>query len=349
MAADRARVRHRPGSSARRRPGLRAPRGPGRALAAVADAVDLHPSTPRFHLDALVRETEKRDQPGRPRALYRATAAEPDPEVVAYQSVAGALMRHLASAADNAGDEAEAAGFAWGTELADERPGQTGLERVVDVLGELGYQPTVGPEPVVSEGVISDFDAIIVAGGRGSRLGGLRKPELVLGGRRLVDIALSAAAGARRRVVVGDIEVPEGVLGAREDPPYGGPVEAVDAGMARLDGEHAPWTLLLAGDLPDAEAAVARLLTAVPLPDDDGLCLLDADGRLQWLLGCYRTEALRARLADRGDPPLTAMHRLLSPLRLRGVDPSGALVDDVDTAEDARRWGIPLPGDVDSL
>lgn len=192
--------------------------------------------------------------------------------------------------------------------------------------------------------MIAEFDALVLAGGRGSRLGGVRKPDLVVAGRRLLDIALDAAAGARRRVVVGDCDVPDGVLLTREDPPYGGPVEAVSAGLALLQ-THAPWTLLLAGDLPDAGAAVARLLAADPLPDEDGVCLLDAGGRLQWLLGCYRSDALLARLDDRGDPPLTAMYRLLGPLRLRGIDPEGALVDDIDTPADAHRWQASLPND----
>ena len=186
--------------------------------------------------------------------------------------------------------------------------------------------------------MISEYDAIVLAGGRGSRLGGTRKPELEVAGRRLVDIALAAVSGARQRVVVGDAAVPDGVPVTREDPPYGGPVEAVAAGLAHLDS-HAAWTVLLAGDLPGAEAAVARLLACDPEPSEDGVCLLDADGRLQWLLGCYRTAALLARLADRGDPPVTAMHRLLAPLRLRGVDPGGASVDDIDTPADAARWG----------
>ncbi len=183
-----------------------------------------------------------------------------------------------------------------------------------------------------------EFDAIILAGGRGSRLGGLRKPELRLGGRRLLDIALAAAQEARRVVVVGDVTVPAAVARTREDPPYGGPVEAVSAGMAALDG-HSEWTLLLASDLPDAEAAVKELLAEEP-GEADGICLRDGGGRLQWLLGCYRTTALLARLADRGDPPLTAMHRLLAPLRLRGVDPVKASVGDVDRPQDARDWGI---------
>lgn len=220
-----------------------------------------------------------------------------------------------------------------------------------------------------------EFDAIILAGGRGSRLGGLRKPELALDGRRLVDRALAAAAGARRIVVVGDAEVPEETPHTREDPPYGGPVAALEAGMAflqrtagRASGDRdrpwatrdpatgdvttgppaagslaqAPWTLVLASDLPEVEAAVTALLRVEPAAGDDGVCLAGPDGRLQWLLGYYRTDALQARLADRGDPPLTAMHRLLAPLRLRGIPAEPGLTADIDTPADARRWGIGL-------
>lgn len=193
-----------------------------------------------------------------------------------------------------------------------------------------------------------EFDAIILAGGRGSRLGGLRKPELEVAGRRLVDRALTAAAGAQRVVVVGDAEVPAGVPHTREDPPYGGPVAAVEAGMAHFDRSqpeagHAPWTLVLASDLPQVEAAVAALLQVEPTDSDDGVCLAGPDGRLQWLLGCYRTAALRDRLANRGDPPVTAMYRLLNPLRLRGVAVEPGLTADVDTPADAARWGVQLP------
>jgi len=133
--------------------------------------------------------------------------------------------------------------------------------------------------------VISGYDAVVLAGGRGSRLGAPSKPELALAGRRLLDIALSAAAGARQIIVVGDVDVPPGVLRTREEPPFGGPVAGLEAGLALLE-EPAEWTLLLACDLPDAEAAVASLLAATPAADHDGVCLLDGDGRFQWLLGC---------------------------------------------------------------
>jgi molybdopterin-guanine dinucleotide biosynthesis protein A len=185
--------------------------------------------------------------------------------------------------------------------------------------------------------VIETFDAVILAGGRGSRLGAPSKPDLHVAGRRLLDIALAAARGAGRIVVVGEVDVPAGILRTREEPAFGGPVAGLDAGLACL-ADPADWTLLLACDLPDAEAAVPRLLAATPGPEHDGACLVDVDGRFQWLLGCYRTGALLARLADRGSPPLTALHRLLGPLNLLGVDPGTASVADLDTPDDAQRW-----------
>ncbi|MGV8910582.1 MAG: molybdenum cofactor guanylyltransferase [Propionicimonas sp.] len=189
--------------------------------------------------------------------------------------------------------------------------------------------------------MITGYDAIILAGGRGARLGAPSKPDLQVAGRRMLDIALAAAGGADRIVVVGDVVVPDDVLRTREEPVFGGPVAGLAAGLAALT-RPAEWMLLLACDLPDAELAVARLLAAAPGPEHDGACLVDADGRSQWLLGCYRTAALEARLADRGDPPLTALYRLLGPLCLLGVDPGPAIIDDLDTPGDALRWATIL-------
>jgi molybdopterin-guanine dinucleotide biosynthesis protein A len=198
------------------------------------------------------------------------------------------------------------------------------------------------------------FDAVILAGGRGSRLGGVSKPELEVDGRRLLDAALAAASGAERTVVVGDVPVPAGVLRTREDPAFGGPVAGLEAGMAALRAlvgqsvssstEHGarthtqpppPWTLVLASDLPEAPAAVEALLAA-DAGTHDGVCLLDADGRLQWLLGCYRTPVLAARLAARGE--ITAMYRLLEPLDLLGVPGAEASTVDLDTPDDVAAW-----------
>ncbi|MCV7084044.1 NTP transferase domain-containing protein [Mycolicibacterium insubricum] len=72
------------------------------------------------------------------------------------------------------------------------------------------------------------FDAIVLAGGRARRLDGADKPNLLVGGRRLIDVALDAVAGAAHIVVVGPSrDLPEAVIQTREDPPFAGPAAAV--------------------------------------------------------------------------------------------------------------------------
>lgn len=192
---------------------------------------------------------------------------------------------------------------------------------------------------------VDHYDAVIVAGGRATRLDGANKPEWVHDGHRLLDDALNAAAGARRTVVVGDVTVPAGVLLTREDPPFGGPVAGVAAGLALLSQTttepRPPWVLLLASDLPHAEGAVRRLFEVDP-GDHDGTVLIDDDGRPQWLIGRYRLAALTAQLA-RPDHP-RSLFGLLEPLKLLAVPTSAEVTADVDTVADAARWSVTPPG-----
>ncbi|MEU8132075.1 NTP transferase domain-containing protein [Streptodolium elevatio] len=182
-------------------------------------------------------------------------------------------------------------------------------------------------------GSVPRFDAVVLAGGVARRLGGRDKPALRVGGRTLLDRAVEACAGAGRVVVVGPERTTEAaVRWVREDPPGGGPVAAVAAGLAAVD---APYVLLLAADLPFVTREVTgRLLDALVRPADgansppDGALLVDADGRDQMLLAAYRTEALRDALAALGEPHGAALRRLLAPLALvRAVDAEGAAFD----------------------
>jgi len=183
------------------------------------------------------------------------------------------------------------------------------------------------------------FDAVILAGGRGASLGGVRTAAREVRGARLLDRARRAASGAGVRVVVGAVEVPDGVLLTREDPPGTGPSAGLLAGLDALAAPHA-WVLVLACDLPDAPAAVRVLLDAARAapPDADGLCLLDPTGRPQHLLALYRTDALRAAFARYGDPADRSVRGLVAPLRLVGVDAGAASVDDIDTWDAHARW-----------
>lgn len=183
--------------------------------------------------------------------------------------------------------------------------------------------------------------AILLAGGRATRVGGAAKPLFEVGGRTLLGAAVDAArsAGADPVVVVGpvlDETLP--VAWLREEPPFGGPAAAIVAALEAWPAAGGPdWTLLLACDLPGIAPAVARLTRDVILlpADTDGMCLGDAASRPQWLIGVYRTSALRqaaSALPDAGrDAPVRV---LLDDLAIAVVAAPDALTRDVDTWED---------------
>ena len=186
--------------------------------------------------------------------------------------------------------------------------------------------------------------AILLAGGRASRVDGAAKPLFEVGGRTLLGAAVAAAkdAAAQPITVVAPLLDPTlEVAWVREDPPFGGPAAAVVAALASWPGSaQAPdpaWTLVLACDLPSVDAAVRRLVADIVLlpADADGLCLGDASSRPQWLTGVYRTHALRAAASALPDAGRNAPVRALtSDLAMTVVASPDHLTRDVDTWED---------------
>lgn len=171
------------------------------------------------------------------------------------------------------------------------------------------------------------YDALVLAGGAGRRLGGPSKPDHAVGGRSMLARVVAAVATADRVVVVGPTRprLPA-VTWCREDPAGGGPVAAIAAGLPLLD---APVTLLLAADLPFVGPGVPLLLAA--LTDTGGpVALMDASGRINYLAAAWPTARLR-HVVDSIDQPAGA------PVRALGVpvgvpDPAG-WGDDCDTPE----------------
>ncbi|HKF33005.1 MAG TPA: hypothetical protein VKB37_11615 [Jatrophihabitantaceae bacterium] len=119
----------------------------------VAKLVGLHVNTARFHLDGLVdagvadRETEQREQPGRPRTLYSARRDAMRAGVRSYQLLAEILTSFVAARVPQPARAAQNAGREWGRYLT-ERPGPferitaaTATRRLVDALDSLGFAP----------------------------------------------------------------------------------------------------------------------------------------------------------------------------------------------------------------
>lgn len=170
--------------------------------------------------------------------------------------------------------------------------------------------------------------AIILGGGRATRLDGTDKASVVVSGAALIDHVYAAVRGCAPIVAVGPDSISRpGVRVVREDPPFGGPVAAISAALPELTGPDAGETWLLACDLPRAEELVARL-AVVAIPDDaDAVIAIDAVGREQWLAGRYRLGPLRRALALLSETAGASMRNLLAPLRLHAVDDEGAGID----------------------
>jgi len=195
---------------------------------------------------------------------------------------------------------------------------------------------------VTAVGSAPDFDTLILAGGRASRMGGVDKAGLAVSATpMLVSVAqAAAAAGASRLIIVGPTRagaVHDGVatlaagrtgwLGwVQEEPPGSGPVAGLRRGLASV---AAPWLVLLAADLPFLTAAHIRELLGAGLrtardPElRPGVVCTDPTGLPQWLTSCWQTSSLRAALAAYSGDSLRGVLASLDPAAIRLEVPAG--------------------------
>ncbi|ORB65139.1 transcriptional regulator [Mycolicibacterium tusciae] len=138
--------------SGRREDVLAALRGAADAMtiANIAEQLEVHPNTVRFHLEALVAdgraervEPDRKGQ-GRPPQLYRAVAGMDPGGTRRYRMLAEILTLALAGDS-NASAKALEAGRAWAGRLSHPprtRPGvRASVNRLVSLLDDLGFAP----------------------------------------------------------------------------------------------------------------------------------------------------------------------------------------------------------------
>lgn len=185
------------------------------------------------------------------------------------------------------------------------------------------------------------FDAVVLAGGRSSRLGGQPKSQLIFEGSTLLQRTLDAVRDARQTVIVGEVPAAAAsstTIVTREYPLFGGPAAGLAAALRASSGERATWIVVLACDMPFVARAVPVLLANVA---GDGVLAVDDTGRAQYLLACYRRAALDAALdgAD-GSPAGRSVRGLIAALDTVGVAvPAGSSLD-IDTWSDAAALNI---------
>ena len=183
---------------------------------------------------------------------------------------------------------------------------------------------------------MTEFAAVVLAGGQARRFGGADKVALEVEGSSLLQRTLSAVAVADPVVVVGQQRpVASSVLWTWEDPPGSGPLAGLRAGLAELAGQGR-FAAVLAADHPYLSAAtVARLLRAAEESEAAGAVLVDAEGTRQWLVGVWRVERLRAAVPDGAQD--RSLREVLGPLDPVTVPAWGDEASDVDTPEDWER------------
>ncbi|TCJ79357.1 UNVERIFIED_ORG: molybdopterin biosynthesis enzyme [Dietzia maris] len=187
--------------------------------------------------------------------------------------------------------------------------------------------------------------AIVLTGGRASRLGGVDKARLAVAGRPMVEAVLGAA-----RAVAGPVRTVGPGGDTREDPPHSGPVAGIAAGLRALP-PSVDLVVVVACDLPDLDAATLRALLAALRPaattHAPGAALaVDVAGHDQYLLAAWDRRALAARLAALeadggvGGRPVRALYDDEEVVRVPVGDPAR----DVDTWADLAGHGpVALP------
>jgi molybdopterin-guanine dinucleotide biosynthesis protein A len=184
-------------------------------------------------------------------------------------------------------------------------------------------------------------DSLILAGGRSSRLGDSDKQKLQIDGETLLHRSVDAAqrAGARHVFIVGDEGVDD-VPAVREEPAFAGPVAAIAAGLRALPGD-ADAVLVIACDMPHVDAALPVLLAGF---ERGGAIAVDR-GRRQQLAIVVRTTALAAAIGQMPTVVDASMRALLGTLDLVEVVVPEGSTDDIDTWDDAARFGATHPTD----
>ena len=191
---------------------------------------------------------------------------------------------------------------------------------------------------------VSDVTLAVVAGGRGRRMGGVSKPRLVHpdGGTLIERLLLALEPLVESTLIVAPAAIAPAFepLCATTAPvprrlvfdPGRGPPHAV-ATVARE--VETPWLAAVAADLVKPDRDLLRRLLERRTPDFDAVVPV-ADGFAQPLFAVYRTSVLCT------EPPATLMAWLaaLRTLRLTMNAEDAASLTDVDTPEDAARYGL---------
>lgn len=191
---------------------------------------------------------------------------------------------------------------------------------------------------------VPGIDVIILAGGRGERMGGRDKAMLTVDGDTLLDTLLDEVSlldGLQQVAVVSTREpaVRPGVKLVAEEPPFSGPLSALAAGVRALHPEAAAFTAVLAVDAPQSAALLPDLIAALDDAPRASLAAVSttSDGP-QPLCTLWRTGELQ-RTLEGLDTTDQALKTVLDGQRTIATIPGTGEERDYDTLEELAELG----------
>ena len=183
----------------------------------------------------------------------------------------------------------------------------------------------------------ADVTVVVLAGGTSRRFGS-DKLAAPLRGSTVLDTVFASLPPGWPVVAVGPPrETDDDVTWTREDPPGGGPLAGVAAGIALVPTE---LVAVVAGDMPDAGPALVALVAALRTAPSEvcAVVAVDDGGVLNPLLAAYRTGAVREVVPSPADGRPA---KLLLSLPHLALVVSGSAARDVDTPADLDELGGP--------
>jgi len=185
--------------------------------------------------------------------------------------------------------------------------------------------------------------ALILAGGKATRLGGAAKHELVVDGRTIFERQTALLAPRVQEILVATAQDIPGYHCVQDVLPDVGPLAGIAAGLRAM---RTPWLLVVAGDMPHVSGAVLDLMLDAASDLDEAVafrlhglpeplvCMLSrraapaVERRLQVrrnkVAGLFTEERLHVKWIDEPavravDPTLRAFFNVNEPEDLRGI------------------------------
>ncbi len=155
--------------------------------------------------------------------------------------------------------------------------------------------------------------ALILAGGKATRLGGIAKHEIVIGGRTIFERQVAVLAPRVEEILVAAPHDIGGYRCVRDVMPGGGPLAGIAAGLHAM---RTPWLLVVAGDMPHLTGEVIDELLAAVGDDAVGVRV---SGLIEPLV-CVLHAGVLAVIRRRLDEGRNKVADLFGDLRVRWLD-----------------------------